>query len=316
MTRRHVTVALSGDGGDEALAGYDTYLASALRPLYAWLPRPVRTGLTRIAGALPASGKKLGIHELLRRFTAAADQGQDRAHYAWRTLFDPASRASVLGRAPGAIAPDPFDEALALCPNLDQFEGVQRHMYFDIRTWLPGDILVKVDRMSMAHSLEVRSPLLDHRIIELALNLPASELLRFSPRHGPQTKAILKQAMRGILPDSIIHRRKRGFSSPVGAWLGLPGSTNASAASSNPAESRGVGAPLRDLLHDALSNPAPCFDASAVRAVLAGSRSSGAHGSDPLHLWSLLTFHLWHDWIRTYEGPPSHAAPVTIGRAP
>ncbi|NBX46795.1 MAG: asparagine synthase (glutamine-hydrolyzing), partial [Chloroflexi bacterium] len=80
MTRRHVTVALSGDGGDEALAGYDTYLASALRPLYAWLPRPVRTGLTRIAGALPASGKKLGIDELLRRFTSAADQGQDRAH--------------------------------------------------------------------------------------------------------------------------------------------------------------------------------------------------------------------------------------------
>jgi asparagine synthase (glutamine-hydrolysing) len=304
MTRRHVTVALSGDGGDEALAGYDTYLASALRPLYAWLPRPVRTGLTRIAGALPASGKKLGIDELLRRFTSAADQGQDRAHYAWRTLFDPASRASVLGRAPGAIAPDPFDEALALCPNLDQFEGVQRHMYFDIRTWLPGDILVKVDRMSMAHSLEVRSPLLDHRIIELALNLPASELLRFSPRHGPQTKAILKQAMRGILPDSIIHRRKRGFSSPVGAWLGLPGSTHS------------AGAPLRDLLHDALSNPAPCFDASAVRGILAGSKSSGAHAADPLHLWSLLTFHLWHDWIRTYEGPPSHAAPVTIGRAP
>lgn len=330
MTRRHVTVALSGDGGDEALAGYDTYLASALRPLYAWLPRPVRTGLTRIAGALPASGKKLGIDELLRRFTAAADQGQDRAHYAWRTLFDPASRASVLGRAPGAIAPDPFDEALALCPNLDQFEGVQRHMYFDIRTWLPGDILVKVDRMSMAHSLEVRSPLLDHRIIELALNLPASELLRFSPRHGPQTKAILKQAMRGILPDSIIHRRKRGFSSPVGAWLGLPGSTHS------------AGAPLRDLLHDALSNPASCFDASAVRAILAGAKRSvhtsggagqakriairgngegeaawaGAHAADPLHLWSLLTFHLWHDWIRTYEGPPSHAAPVTIGRAP
>ena len=304
LTRRHVTVALSGDGGDEALAGYDTYLASALRPLYAWLPRPVRTGLTRIAGALPASSKKLGIDELLRRFTAAADQGQDRAHYAWRTLFDPASRASVLGRAPGVNAPDPFDEALALCPNLDQFEGVQRHMYFDIRTWLPGDILVKVDRMSMAHSLEVRSPLLDHRIIELALNLPASKLLRFSPRHGPQTKAILKQAMRGILPDSIIHRRKRGFSSPVGAWLGLHGSTNS------------AGAPLRDLMHDALSNPAPCFEATAVREMLAGSKSSGAHPPDPLHLWSLLTFHLWHDWIRTYEGPPSHAAPVTIGRAP
>ena len=316
LTRRHVTVALSGDGGDEALAGYDTYLASALRPLYAWLPRPVRTGLTRIAGALPASGKKLGIGELLRRFTAAADQGQDRAHYAWRTLFGPASRASVLGRAPGASAPDPFDEALALCPNLDQFEGVQRHMYFDIRTWLPGDILVKVDRMSMAHSLEVRSPLLDHRIIELALNLPASELLRFSPRHGPQTKAILKQAMRGILPDSIIHRRKRGFSSPVGAWLGLPGSTNSSAASSSQGRRGGAGAPLRDLLHDALSNPAPCFDVTAVRAILAGSGSSGAQPPDPLHLWSLLTFHLWHDWIRTYEGPPSHAAPVTIGRAP
>ena len=289
MTRKHVTVALSGDGGDEALAGYDTYLASALRPAYALLPRPIRTGLTRLARALPASGKKLGIDELLRRFTAAADGEADQAHYGWRTIFDDDARARLLGRAPGGAAPDPFAEAIALCPNLDAFDGVQRHMYFDIRTWLTGDILVKVDRMSMAHSLEVRSPLLDHRIIEFALRLPASRLLRLSHR-GPQTKAILKDAMADILPGGILHRRKRGFSSPVGSWLGTGGNDAATA-------------PLRSLMQDALARPMDAFNPAVVRNLADGRVGPDGRPTDPLQAWDLLVLHLWHDWMRAYRGP-------------
>ena len=302
MTRRHVTVALSGDGGDEALAGYDTYLASAIRPAYALLPQPIRTGITRLAQALPTSGKKLALDELLRRFTAAADGEGDRAHYAWRTIFGDDARARLLGRAPSeraAAVPDPFAEALALCPNLDQFDGVQRHMYFDIRTWLTGDILVKVDRMSMAHSLEVRSPLLDHRIIEFALRLPASRLLRLSPRHGPQTKAILKDAMDDILPGGILHRRKRGFSSPVSSWLGTAGGDASTA-------------PLRSLMQDALARPMDAFDPAVVRAIAAGTSGPDGRPVDPLQAWDLLVLHLWHDWAKSWRGPEG-PGPIALG---
>jgi asparagine synthase (glutamine-hydrolysing) len=299
MTRKHVTVALSGDGGDEALAGYDTYLASAIRPVYALLPQPVRTGITRLAQALPSSGKKLALDELLRRFTAAADGEADRAHYGWRTIFGDDSRARLLGRAPDASAPDPFAEAMALCPNIDAFDGVQRHMYFDIRTWLTGDILVKVDRMSMAHSLEVRSPLLDHRIIEFALRLPASRLLRLSARYGPQTKAILKDSMTDILPRTILHRRKRGFSSPVGSWLGN-GAVDASTA------------PLRALMQDVLARPMDAFDRRVVRDVAEGRSGADGRPVDPLQAWDLLVLHLWHDWARSWRGPEA-PGPIVVG---
>lgn len=302
LARQHVTVALSGDGGDEALAGYDTYLASAIQPFYALLPQPLRTGITRLAGALPQSGRKLGPDELLRRFTAAADGQVDQAHFGWRTIFDDDARATLFGHRSVKTNTDPFAEALALCPNLDQFQGVQRHMYFDIRTWLPGDILVKVDRMSMAHSLEVRSPLLDHRIIELALRMPSANLLRFSPRRGPVTKAVLKDAMHGIIPDNILHRRKRGFSSPVGAWLGATGNENA---------------PLRDLFQDTLANPHPMFDRATIRALTLGHGSRNGRPPDPLHAWSTLTFQLWHDWMRAYRAPVSHTTiPIEVGTTP
>jgi asparagine synthase (glutamine-hydrolysing) len=291
-TRRHVTVALSGDGGDEVLAGYETYVADALRPLYRLLPRPVRTGLVApIARAMPVSGKKVALDEMLRRFVAGAELDPDRAHFAWRTIFGPDARAGVLAGDARAVAlrHEPFDDCLALCPNLDTFTGVQRFMYFDVRTWLPNDILVKVDRTSMAHSLEVRAPFLDHRLVEFTFRLPGRWQLR-----GLQKKYVLRRAMRGILPDRIIDRRKRGFSAPVGGWLA---------------------GPLRDLVYDsAVRRPGgalPFFEPPAVERLVA--RQAAGIADHALQVWSLLTFHLWHDWMSAWRAPEV-STPVQIVR--
>ena len=148
-------------------------------------------------------------------------------------------------------------------------------------------------------SLEVRSPLLDHRIIEFALRLPASRLLRLSPRHGPQTKAILKDAMGDILPGGILHRRKRGFSSPVSSWLGTAGSDASTA-------------PLRSLMQDALARPMDAFDPAVVRAIASGTSGSDGRPVDPLQAWDLLVLHLWHDWAQSWRGPDA-PGPVTVG---
>jgi asparagine synthase (glutamine-hydrolysing) len=281
-TREGMTVALSGDGGDEILAGYETYVADALRPLYRLLPRPVRTGIVApVARALPASGKKVALDEMLRRFVAGAELDQDRAHYAWRAIFDADQRREVLAGDARAVASrhEPFEDCLALCPSLETFSGVQRFMYFDVRTWLPNDVLVKVDRTSMAHSLEVRAPFLDHRLVEFAFRLPPRwQLDRLTK------KVILKRAMRGVLPDAIVDRRKRGFSAPVAAWLA--GS-------------------LRDLVYEAVvhrpGGPLPYFERGAVEALVRRHDTGDARLS--LQVWGMVVFHLWHDWMAGWTGP-------------
>lgn len=287
-TRRGVTVALSGDGGDEVLAGYETYVADALRPLYRRLPRAVRTGLVaRAAGALPASGRKLALDEMLRRFVGGAELDADRAHYTWRAIFPSPERHGILAGAARDVAErhEPFEDCLALCPQLDTFRGVQRFMYFDLCTWLPNDILVKVDRTSMAHSLEVRAPFLDHRLVELAFRIPPHRHLQ-----GLQKKHLLRRAMRGILPDAIIDRRKRGFAAPVGAWM--------------------TGA-LRDLVYDGVVHRGgaalPYFERCAMQR-LVEQHDAGAT-ERALQVWGLLTFHLWHDEVLA-SSPRSWPDPV------
>ncbi len=290
-TRDGMTVALSGDGGDEALAGYETYVADTVRPLYRLLPRPVRTGVVaRAVRALPVSNAKVGADEMLRRFVAGAELDGDRAHYAWRTIFGQAERNALLGgEARGvAAAHDPFEDSLALAPNLDTFSGVQRFMYFDLRTWLPNDILVKADRTSMAHSLEVRAPFLDHRLVEFALRLPSRWLL-----NGLQKKAILKRAMRGLLPDRILDRRKRGFNAPVRTWMN---------------------GPLRELVQETVAGRAggtlPWFEPDSLRRLVARHDTAAAEHS--LQLWGLLMFHLWHDWMRAWQVPTTTRDPITV----
>jgi asparagine synthase (glutamine-hydrolysing) len=215
MTRQHVTVALSGDGADELLAGYETYQANALASLYRRVPAWFHDRwVTPVIQRLPASEGKISLEYKLKRFIAAARLTPERAHCAWRIIFNEEQKRRLL-------APAVAHEVL----NWDTFElcrayfgpdrGLNQFLSFDIGFYLPSDMLTKIDRMSMAHALEVRVPFLDHKVVEFIASLPPKlKLRRFWTK-----KYLLKRVMRGRLPREIIHRPKAGFNVPLNRWF-------------------------------------------------------------------------------------------------
>ena len=218
IARAHVTVALSGDGGDELFGGYDTYHAERLaRRVAAVLPRPAAAALAGLAALFPPSEKKKGLLNKVRRFTSGlAAAPPDVEHYRWMTylsaagkrrLYTPALRAALAG----SDAYRPVREALGAAGTDD---ALNRQLHADLSLYLADDILVKVDRMSMAASLETRAPFLDVEVLKLALSMPG----RLKVRRG-ERKYVLKRAMAGVLPDSILRRPKEGFSIPMKNWL-------------------------------------------------------------------------------------------------
>lgn len=216
FARESVTVALGGDGGDELFAGYVTYVADRLQRFGRIVPSGIASLLRRGTDAVirPRFGK-VGFDYKLRQFLAGVALPPERAHYSWRTLFGDAERGELFRREHQLAAEaDPFRShaphfaAVADCHWLDQAQ------YVDIKTWLVDDILVKADRMSMAHALEVRSPLLDHRLVEFAAALPPGWKL-----NGLRTKWLFRRYLRRRLPPAILGRPKTGFSAPVSHWL-------------------------------------------------------------------------------------------------
>jgi asparagine synthase (glutamine-hydrolysing) len=206
MARRHVTVALNGDGGDELFSGYPWYrTASALDALAGWLPRPLGTALAGLP--LVPSGRAQRLLSRLRMSPAA--------RYASLRVFQtPALRHRLytpeLASRCGSVAMQYLIDAYEQADG----EPLARMQYTDILTYLPEDLLVKVDRMSMAHSLEARSPLLDHELLEFSVRIPSS--MKVSWRRG---KLILCDAMRHHFPPGFLERPKMGFSIPVAQWL-------------------------------------------------------------------------------------------------
>lgn len=210
---RQVKVALSGDGADEILAGYPTYRADRLYRLYRRVPAWMQTRLD--AGArrwLRPSYRKVSLDYKLRQFLAGHGLSPERAHAWWRVVFPPADLARLLtedalGQLAGYDPLDAFDGHFARVAGADFLD---RSLYVDIKTWLVDDILVKADRMSMAHGLEVRSPLLDHRLVELALTLEAPAKMA-----GRRQKVILRDVAGRLLPAATLRRRKQGFGAPT-----------------------------------------------------------------------------------------------------
>jgi len=221
MTRKHVTVALSGDGGDELLAGYDTYRASRFAPTYRLIPGALRRNLIApLVQSLPISRNKYGFSMLARRFVSGAEQGPLRDHCSWRQIFTLQEKgllySSYMRNA--VNGDDPIDDyASTLSDTPDWLSPLEQQLHMDFRFHLANDMLVKVDRMSMAHSLEVRVPLLDLEMIRACLRIPADFKLR-----GHQTKYILRRCLDGILPGRILRRRKAGFVLPLEAWFRGP----------------------------------------------------------------------------------------------
>jgi asparagine synthase (glutamine-hydrolysing) len=274
FTRQHVTVALGGDGGDELFAGYPMYQAHRLARLYNRVPEAVRRLVVEPAvRGLPVKTKNLSFDFKARRFVEgmrAADQVA--RHHVWFGSFAPAEQSRLLSDAArGPTGGDVYDAARALFDSCDSPDPVERMQYLDTRLYLAEDILAKVDRTSMAVSLEVRAPFLDRRVAEFAASLPFEYKLR-----GRTSKYILKRAVRDLLPPFVTRRGKKGFGVPVAEWL------------------KGRLRPLaRDLLSPARLARHGLFNAAYV-ARLQDEHERGRANHRKL-LWTLLVFELWHE---------------------
>jgi asparagine synthase (glutamine-hydrolysing) len=216
-TRKHVTVALNGDGGDESFAGYERYMAMEVAGLYRAIPRPLRRlFIEGPINLLPTSEiRKTRVRDIQRFFTSANEERKER-YFRWMSTFKPAVKPSlytdefahsVAGQRASHFLDDWFDRANG--------SGVlDSTLLTDQMTYLPNDLLVKVDIASMANSLEARSPFLDHHVIEFAASLPESLKM-----HRFRTKYLLKKVAARLVPREVIYRRKMGFGVPVGRWF-------------------------------------------------------------------------------------------------
>ena len=221
MTRKHVTVALNGDGGDEAFAGYARYYADPLVDLYRAIPDFIRHGvMDRMIARLPIQAERpmeQSYTAALRGLARGADVPHSASKARWSTyfqenekqaLYNDRMRAAIDRRLVSAdLYSRTFRDALAR-------NRVDRTLYTDIHHYLPGALLPKVDRTTMAHSLEARSPFLDHEVMELAARLPVRWKIR-----GRVTKWILRDLFRDLMPPDFEKRPKSGFSVPLGPWL-------------------------------------------------------------------------------------------------
>jgi asparagine synthase (glutamine-hydrolysing) len=261
LAAQHVKVVLTGDGGDEVFAGYDRYRLEAKRRRLN-LPQALRAPMGALARALPPGvrGRNF-LHNLaLQGASRYLDASTLMRRDALQRLFVPSAYERM-------TRDDPAGELLALLRDGgdDWLSAVQ---YMDLKSSLPLDILTKVDRMSMAHSVEAREPLLDHRLIEWAATLPPDLRLR-----DGQTKWILREAIRGVVPQAILDRPKRGFAVPLGRWF------------------RGaLGGYLRELLLSRRSRDRGILDVVETERLIAAHEAG--RGLD-LHLWTLVSFELW-----------------------
>jgi len=216
-TRKHVTVVLSGLGGDEVAAGYERHLGIRLQKYYRALPRWVREALVeRIVNLLPDSRKGNRLVERIKRFVRSGALSSDEAYFRYVTAFDDERRRGLYSdRLRGAVR---FESARE---SYDQYFGragiddvLNRALHTDIMMYLPGDLLTLTDRMSMLHSIEARAPFIDHTLMEFMATVPPELKLK-----GFEKKHLLKRAFENILPREILHRRKQGFTVPLTLWF-------------------------------------------------------------------------------------------------
>ena len=217
FARQYVTMVLTGDGADEILAGYETYQAYYLHQLFNKLPASLQSMIMSSVLALPVSDKKLSLESKLKRFVAAASAPWEDAHGMWRMIFSPDLRAELL--QPIREHPGTQADFLALYrasfARTNARHPLNRLLYVDTRLYLPNDMLVKIDRMTMAHGLEARQPFLDYRLVEYMASVPPS----LKMRNFFTKKYLLKVSMNGKLPKEIVNRKKQGFNVPNSQWM-------------------------------------------------------------------------------------------------
>ena len=278
FARSQIKVALSGEGSDELFGGYPTYIGAQLAAYYLQLPSFLRRGLLeRLGTHLPVSSSAVPAALFLRRFLENAEAAPAQRHAVWFGMFSP-RELDRLFRRDGPSGQEAVQPTRCVFAPLAQIlEGARfdstlaEMLYLDFRMYLQDNLLVKIDRASMACSLELRTPYLDHRLVEFAAGLPANlKVRRF------RLKYVLKKAVESWLPDKVVYRQKRGFSVPIANWMRRQ---------------------LRPLLEETLSEEKlkrdGLFDPTFVRNML---NEHWAHRADNRKaLWTLLCFQLWYD---------------------
>jgi asparagine synthase (glutamine-hydrolysing) len=261
FTRRHVKVALGGDGGDELFAGYPTLQAHRLAGYYLKAPRLLRKGLVEpVVRRLPVSRRNLSFDFRAKRFVSGAAHPTAERHQRWMGSFDRQERTALLARDV------PHEDR-----DVTDADPLNQVLLLDMRLYLENDILVKLDRASMMASLEGRVPLLNNDFVEYATHLPLNMKLR-----GLRSKFLLKRALRGILPDAILNRPKKGFGIPIAHWF------------------RG---PLKEQMLSGLSPERMAregfFDPGVVKRLI--DDHLDGRRDNRKQLWTLFAFELWHD---------------------
>jgi asparagine synthase (glutamine-hydrolysing) len=273
FVRKHVTVALGGDGGDEIFAGYPMYFGHKMARIYDSIPHILRTGLIEpIVNRLPVSNKNLSFDYRAKRFVAASKYDTVTRHHSWFGSFSIDQQNDLLtGDVLARTSNDIYKGAKDLLEITDAENVIERMQFLDMNFYMAEDILTKVDRASMAVSLEVRAPFLDPRVAQFAAGLPLEYKLK-----GSRGKYILKQAVEPLLPKTVLQRPKKGFGIPIAEWL------------------KGRLNPLmRELLApDRLKNQG-LFNEKFVQKLIREHETNAA--SHHKQLWTLLVFQMWFD---------------------
>ena len=216
--REHVKVVLTGDGADEIFCGYDTYAAQPYLRLLQAVPQPFREILGRAVEMLPERTKKMSPEMLLKRFFRAANSSREAAHFSWRMSFYEHERKKIVSndflRSNGLDGYDTFLKCKKHFDTVASQDFLNQMLYVDSTFYLPNDMLVKVDRATMAASLEARTPFLDFRLVEYLFKVPTN--IKYRKRIK---KYLLKKIMQGRIPNSILNRRKQGFNVPLAHWF-------------------------------------------------------------------------------------------------
>jgi asparagine synthase (glutamine-hydrolysing) len=276
-TARHVKVALSGLGGDELFGGYERYVGLQSGELYQKVPRPVRLAISRLVRDLPnGSGTSYG-RDRLKRFVAASELSPAGRYRSFIAAFGNVD--DILHPDLRALLNHRMSRYQQVISELAIREALDVGLFTDLYLYLPDDLLTLTDRVSMAHSLEIRVPFLDHELVEFVARMPGHLKVR-----GLQKKFLFRKAVAPWVPEGHLHRRKQGFSIPLGAWLKGP-----------------LKPMLSDLVESRESRESPWLNHTAVRK-LVEEHLAGKQNHE-IRLWAIICF---QEWKRQYAGAQAH----------
>lgn len=282
FARRDVKVILSGVGGDELFGGYRRYLGGRYVERFQQVPRWARRAASNVARSLPSDRHSgmLNTMRLAKGFLASVEMTPNDRYRSYLQVFA-RQDANALLLGDRAAADDPLDAAFATACDGDE---LNRMLAVDAETQLPDDLLMLTDKMSMAVSLECRVPLLDHELVELAAAMPSAIKVR-----GGALKYLMKAALGELLPQDILNRKKRGFGTPMGAWL-----------------KRELAPVLRHVLDPRTIRERELFDPAAISALIRAHEDNRTDGTDPL--LALMTLEIWSRMYLDRREPADVAA--------